>query len=133
MQTFTPAVFVVGLLAHLSPATTNAAVCNSTELAEALQPLYTNANYSACSSDVGVALPFAAPPTTAQLAAMCSSAACQALTPVVVALDLPDCEAIVNGVAYNVLLVRARRLQQCSSASLSSSIIASVASSQTGA
>ncbi|KAE8904254.1 hypothetical protein PF005_g15072 [Phytophthora fragariae] len=131
MHTSTLAVLVVCLLAVLSP--TNAAVCNSTELAEALQPLYTNSNYSACASDVGTALPFTAPPTTTQLTSMCSSAACKALTPVVAALNLPNCEVIVNGVAYNVLLVRARRLQQCSSASLSSSITASVASSEAGA
>ncbi|KAG6615620.1 elicitin-like protein [Phytophthora cinnamomi] len=128
--TFMFTVLVIGLLALLFPTTIDGALCNSTELAVALEPLYTCENYTTCSSDVGTALPFTAPPTTAQLTAMCSSAACRSLTPVVKGLDLPDCEVIVNGVAYNVQLVRARRVQQCSSPSLSSSITASVASSE---
>lgn len=79
-----------------------------------------------------MALPFASLPTTAQIAAMCASVTCEALIAIAITLDLPDCEVVVDGVAYNVLLARARRVQQCSSASLSSSITASVSSSEAG-
>ncbi|KAL3659592.1 hypothetical protein V7S43_015269 [Phytophthora oleae] len=121
----------LGLFALFAP-TVNAVVCNSTELAEALQPLYTNQNSTVCESDVGVALPFTSPPTSAQITAMCASDACKALIAIAITLDLPDCEVVVDGVAYNVLLVRARRVQQCSSVSHSSSITTSVSSSEAG-
>ncbi|KAH7463643.1 hypothetical protein PRIC1_006652 [Phytophthora ramorum] len=132
MQTVSLVLLFFGLLVWVAPAA-NAAACNSTELEEALHPLYANPNYPVCVSNVGVALPFTSPPTTAQIAAMCASAACEALIAIAITLDLPDCEVVVDGVAYNVLLVRARRVQQCSSASLSSSITASVSSSEAGA
>ncbi|RLN56618.1 hypothetical protein BBJ28_00013376 [Nothophytophthora sp. Chile5] len=124
------AVFVVAFLTLLTPHVVRADACNMTELAEALLPLTTNAKYPTCVADVGVSLPFTSMPTDEQLAAMCASSACEALLAIAVTLDLPDCEVTVNGTAYNVLLVRARRAQQCSSASLSSSITASVSSSE---
>jgi hypothetical protein len=132
MQTSPLTALFLGLVALVIAPTANAAVCNTTELVETLLPLYTNLNYPLCVADVGTALPFTSQPTTAQITAMCASPACEALIAIAVTLDLPDCEVVVNGVAYNVLLVRARRVQQCSSASLSSSITASVSSSEAG-
>ncbi|OWZ22293.1 Elicitin [Phytophthora megakarya] len=121
--------FFLGLLALLST-TTNAALCNPFELTMAMIPLYVNPAYPVCSKDVGVQLPFMAPPTPTQIAAMCASDACKSLIKLALRLNLPDCEVVVDGVAYNVLLVRARRAQQCFSESQTSNINPIVALSE---
>lgn len=133
MQSFAAFVvfFFVATFSLLVPAA-HAALCNSTELAKALLPLYTNPNYPVCVADVGTALPFTSPPTAEQITKMCASIACETLIAIAITLDLPDCEVVVDGVAYNVLLVRARRVQQCSSASYSSSVTASVSVREAG-
>ncbi|KAK1930080.1 hypothetical protein P3T76_014314 [Phytophthora citrophthora] len=55
----------LGLFALLT-SLANAVICNSTELTEALQPVYSKPNSAVSESDVNVALPFPSPATAQQ-------------------------------------------------------------------
>jgi len=106
---FLRAVVLLSVLVSFASAGSSTASCSMAELLSALQPLRSNADYTACQGD-----------STA--AALCESSACQALMAPLAALTLPTCQVSRKGVVFNTLALRSISSASCSQATQTQNI-----------